>query len=51
MFKKYKLILNSNNLPSKKYVLRGITKTQVLNVFSELSIEEKNVNNSHSVGG
>lgn len=51
IFKKYKLIINSNNLPSKKYILRGVTKSQVLNVFSELNIEETTINNSRTIGG
>lgn len=42
-FKKYKLIINSNNLPSKKYILRGVTKTQVSKVFKELNNKEKSV--------
>ncbi|EGO9035023.1 hypothetical protein D1F53_14690, partial [Enterococcus faecalis] len=43
IFKKYKLIINSNNLPSKKYILRGVTKTQVSKVFKELNNKEKSV--------
>lgn len=43
IFKKYKLIINSNNLPSKKYILRGVTKTQVLKVFKELNNKEKSI--------